>query len=184
MTAPRVASLNVGRVMPLPTPRGTVQSGIVKRATAAPMRAEQAGFVDDEQADHVHHGGAFKAIYAYAAEDLAWWSHELGRDITPGLFGENLTTEGLDLGTAHVGDRWKVGSAELVVTEPRVPCSKFAARMEDPRFPRRFARALRTGLYLSVAVPGVITAGDAITVVPNADSPTIREVAAEMMNVG
>jgi len=180
---PRVVSLNVGHVMPLSIGRRTVLTGFFKRPVSGPMRAEREGFVDDEQADHRIHGGALKAIYAYTSEDLAWWSQELGRELAPGLFGENITTEGLDLGAAGVGDRWNVGSAELLVTQPRVPCYKFAARMEDPYFPRRFAKALRTGLYLAVPVPGEITAGDVITVTPQMRASSILHIAREILHV-
>ena len=163
--------------------RETVPTGIFKEPVTGGMRAEREGFVGDEQADHSVHGGPFKAIYAYASEDLAWWSRELGRELAAGLFGENLTTEGIDLGAAHVGDRWQVGTVELLVTQPRLPCYKFAARMDDPRFLRRFAKALRTGLYLSVAVPGTIAVGDVITVTPDAAAPSIQDIAREILNV-
>lgn len=183
MSGPHVISVNIGPVRPLATAHGTVPSGIVKEAVRVPVRAERLGLAGDEQADHDSHGGAPKAVYAYATEDLAWWSHELDRELPPGLFGENLTTAGLDLGAARIGDRWLVGSAELRVTQPRLPCYKFAARMNDPRFPRRFAKALRTGLYLAITISGEITTGDTIAVAPRREGATIRHVAGELLNV-
>ncbi len=89
MTLPYVASLNVRRIAPLATALGTVPTGFFNRPTADSLRVERDGFVNDEQADLLSHGGALKAIYAYASVDLEWWSRELGREISPGLFGEN-----------------------------------------------------------------------------------------------
>lgn len=93
----------------------------------------------DEQADLRHHGGSDKAVYAYAAEDLSWWSDELGRDLGPAAFGENLTTLGLNLRSAVIGEQWCIGSAVLQVSEPRTPCWKLGMRLGDPALPRAFA---------------------------------------------
>ncbi len=184
MTLPYVASLNVGRVAPIVTALGTVSTGFFKRPTDQSMCVGRDGFVDDEQADLVSHGGPLKAVYAYGSADLAWWSQELSRDICAGLFGENLTVANLDLNAAHVGDRWLIGTAELMITQPRVPCYKFATRMDDPAFPRRFAKALRTGLYLAVTKQGHIRSGDRITVSPASGTPSILETAREVFNMG
>src|SRR3712207_5988806 len=127
--------------------------------------AVKGGNVDgDVQADLRVHGGEFQALYAYAREDYEWWSEELGRELGPGTFGENLTVEGLDLAGALVGERWSVGSAVLEVSLPRIPCFKLAHKMEDPRFIKRFAQARRPGTYLRIIEEGEIGAGDEIAV--------------------
>ena len=103
-------------------------------------------------------------MYAYGAGDLAWWSAELGRELAPGTFGENLSVAGLDVSAAVVGERWTAGTTELEVTGPRVPCVKLGARMGDTGFPRRFAAAGRPGAYLLVRTGGTVTAGDQVRV--------------------
>jgi MOSC domain-containing protein YiiM len=93
-------------------------------------------------------------------EGAAWWGTQLGRDLAPGTFGENLTLQGVDVSGARIGERWRVGSAELRVAGPRVPCQKLATRIGDPGFVRRFALALRPGAYLAVTREGELEAGD------------------------
>jgi MOSC domain-containing protein YiiM len=159
-----VASVNVGRPAPLETPRGTVESAIVKRPVSGRVRFEGVNAAGDDQADRSVHGGPDRSVYAYAAEDYAWWERELGWPLEPGTFGENLTTSGLDVNEALVGERWAVGEAELEVSIPRVPCFKLAARMHDPRFVKTFADARRPGPYLRIARAGAIAAGDEIAV--------------------
>jgi MOSC domain-containing protein YiiM len=161
----RVTSVNVGRPAPLETPRGPVESAIVKRPASGRVRFEGVNAAGDDQADRSVHGGPDRSVYAYAAEDYAWWESELGRPLEPGTFGENLTTGGLEVNEAVVGERWAIGEAELEVSIPRVPCFKLAARMRDPRFVKRFADARRPGPYLRIKRPGTIAAGDAIEIV-------------------
>jgi len=119
----------------------------------------------DEQADRSVHGGRDKAVYAYAQEDYDWWGKELGRELERGEFGENLTTEGLDLTNALVGERWEVGSTVLEVSEARMPCWKLAVRVNDKGFPRRFLAAGRPGAYLRILQEGELGSGDEIRVV-------------------
>jgi MOSC domain-containing protein YiiM len=119
----------------------------------------------DDQADRTVHGGEFQALYAYAKEDYDWWAGELGRDMPPGTFGENLTVEGLDLTGAKVGERWRIGSVLAEVSLPRIPCFKLAHKMEDPKFIKRFAQARRPGSYLRIIEEGEIGAGDEIELV-------------------
>jgi MOSC domain-containing protein YiiM len=116
----------------------------------------------DVQADLRVHGGEFQALYAYASEDYDWWSEELGRPLGPGTFGENLTVEGMDLTGALVGERWRVGTAVLEVSLPRIPCFKLAHKMEEPKFIKRFAQARRPGTYLRILEEGELGAGDEI----------------------
>src|SRR5262249_38771269 len=118
-----------------------------------------------------------KAVYAYAIEDSRWWEQELGRSLAHGEFGENLTTEGIDVNDALVGERWAIGTAVLEVSEPRIPCWRLAVRMNDKLFPRRFTTALRPGSYLRIVVAGDVGAGDEIQVVDKPDHGlTVRDV--------
>ena len=128
------------------------------------------GVVGDFVGDPRHHGGSGQAVYAFAREELDSWEDVLGRELPDGMFGENLTTAGIDVDAALVGDRWGVGdSVVLEVTGPRVPCRTFAARMQEPHWVRRFAERGRSGAYLAVEVPGTIRAGDGIRVLSRPD---------------
>lgn len=144
-------------------------TAIDKRPVEGPVQAGPLGLAGDTQVDTRHHGGVEQAVYAYADEDAAWWATELGREIAPGLFGENLRTSGLDVTGAEIGERWQVGAAGtgplLEVTSPRVPCMTFAHRMAEPRWVRRFTEHGACGAYLRVVVPGVLAAGDPVDVV-------------------
>ncbi|MGG5257937.1 MOSC domain-containing protein [Phycicoccus avicenniae] len=123
------------------------------------------GAVGDDVLNGRHHGGSRQALYAVAREELDLWSGELGRELTDGCFGENLTTEGLDVDAAIVGERWRVGPVLLEVTGPRVPCANFAAWMGEKGWVKRFVAHGRSGAYLAVVEPGTVTVGDAIEVV-------------------
>jgi MOSC domain-containing protein YiiM len=159
---PILISVNAGRPAELPTGRRTLRSAIAKQPLAGPAWLSELGLDGDEQADRVNHGGRYKAAYAYAREDALWWEGELGRPVPPALLGETLTTEGVDVNGAEIGERWRVGAAEVTVSGPRVPCAKLGARMGDAFFPKRFTAAGRPGAYLTVAVPGAVRAGDPI----------------------
>ena len=113
------------------------------------MRVEGVNLAGDDQADRRVHGGPDKAVYAYAREDAAWWADELGREIPPGMFGENLTLEGIDVSGAVIGERWRAGSVEFEVCQPRLPCSKLGLRFGDLHG-RRFGEASRPGAYLRI----------------------------------
>ncbi len=123
------------------------------------------GVVGDEIGSRKHHGGQTQAVYAVAREEIDWWADELGRELADGMFGENLTTSGLDVDAAEVGEQWRVGATLLEVCGPRVPCATFAKHMAEPRWVKRFAERGRTGAYLAVREAGVIEAGDPIEVV-------------------
>jgi MOSC domain-containing protein YiiM len=166
---PHLVAVNVGRPAPLRIGDRVVRSGIVKDPAAGPVAVGSSGLAGDEQADRVNHGGPYKAAYAYAREDAAWWEKQIGRPLGPGAFGENLTLAGVDVTGARIGERWRIGSAEFEVSGPRVPCSKLGARMGDQRFPQRFVAAGRTGAYLTVVAPGTLEAGDRIAVVHRPD---------------
>lgn len=140
-------------------------TGIDKRQVAHRVRL----FDDHVEGDHVvdrnHHGGTYKAAYAYAHEDAQWWAAEIGRDISSGAFGENLTTSGLDINDARIGELWRVGSALLRVTEPRIPCRVFAGFWDRPHLVKEFSDAGRSGTYLAIVEEGEVGAGDAIALV-------------------
>lgn len=165
-----VLSVNQGDVTTLPGVRG--RTAIDKRPTEhidvrdpGPKKGGLgSGVIGDGIGSHKHHGGYAQAVYAYATEDYQWWSAQLDRPLDPGLFGENLTTRGLDLTNALIGEQWTIGAVVLRVEVPRIPCATFAARMGEKQWVRRFTEAGRTGAYLSVQVPGRIAAGDLVTV--------------------
>jgi MOSC domain-containing protein YiiM len=160
-----IQSVNVGRVRTVEFRDGHDRTAIWKSPVAGPVMVRGVNLDGDDQADRSVHGGPDKAVYAYAAEDLAWWSEALDRPVQPGTFGENLTTVGMDLAGAVVGERWAVGTTVLEVTQPRIPCYKLGIRMGDPQFPRRFAAAGRPGSYFRIVHEGAITAGDTIQVI-------------------
>ena len=169
-------SVNVGR--------GRVGAGLKSRASGIDKRPVEAvevrdpgpkgtglgsGVVGDDVLNGKHHGGTHQAVYAFAREELDRWQEELGRELTDGVFGENVTTEGLDVDAALVGERWRVGGALLEVTGPREPCANFAAWMGEPHWVKRFAERGRPGAYLSVVEPGRIAVGDPVEVVSRPD---------------
>jgi MOSC domain-containing protein YiiM len=126
------------------------------------------GVEGDRQLDLKHHGGPDKAVYAYAAEDVEHWAAELGRELPPGTFGENLRTRGLDVTNALVGERWRVGAAGGLVVEvtmPRTPCATFQHWMDEPRWVKRFTAHGAPGAYLRVVREGTVAAGDEVEVV-------------------
>lgn len=165
----RLLSVNVGAVREFDYHGRRAKSAIWKRPVAGRVRVQGVNLQGDDQADRAVHGGADKAVYAYAVEDLKWWESQIGRPFEYGEVGENLTTEGTDITNAVVGERWEVGSALLEVSDPRVPCWKLAFRMVDPRFPRRFTAAGRPGTYLRIIEEGELGAGDEIRVVMRPD---------------
>lgn len=127
------------------------------------------GVVGDVIGEPQHHGGSTQAVYAVAREELDWWSRELARDLPDGLFGENVTLAGHDVDGALLGERWRIGTAVLEVTAPRIPCATFAARMQERRWVKRFSERGRTGAYLAVVEPGRIEVGDDVLVVHRPD---------------
>jgi MOSC domain-containing protein YiiM len=163
---PRVASVNVGRPKQIGVRRGRPQmSAIGKAPVTGRVRVAGVNLDGDDQADRRVHGGPDKAVYAYASEDIGWWSSQLGRtDLEPGIFGENLTTAGVDVTHAVIGERWRVGTVELEVCQPRLPCFKLGLRFGDPLMLKRFARAGRPGAYLRIVTEGELEAGDEVDI--------------------
>jgi MOSC domain-containing protein YiiM len=162
---PRLLSVNAGRPRQISVRRGrALMSAIGKSPVEGRVRVEGVNVAGDEQADRRVHGGPDKAVYAYASEDTAFWEAELGRELGPGAFGENLTTEGVDVSGAVIGERWRIGDVELEVAQPRLPCAKLGTRFGDLRMVKRFAEASRPGAYLRIVTEGELGAGDAIEV--------------------
>ena len=177
VSEPRVLSVNVGRPMVQRVPKGR-STGIGKRpvdvitvADPGPKRVEDGAGVSGVAGDHIgdgrHHGGSDQAVYAFAREELDAWARELGRELPSGIFGENLTTSGIDVDASEIGDVWYVGTAVLEVRGPRVPCATFAERMGERGWVKRFAAHGRSGAYLQVVRPGEIRPGDTIAVEPS-----------------
>ena len=154
-----------------------LMSAIGKAPVEGRVRVAGVNVEGDDQADRRVHGGPDKAVYAYASEDAAFWAADLGRELGPGAFGENLTTEELDVSGAVVGERWRIGDVELEVCQPRLPCNKLALRMGEPLMVKRFAQASRPGAYLRIVAEGALGAGDAIEVVSRPEHGiTVRDV--------
>lgn len=168
----RLLSVSVGRPQLVDSGRrtaSTVPTAIWKQPVAGRVAVRGVNLDGDDQADRSVHGGPDKAVYAYAAEEVGQWQVELGRELDPAAFGQNLTTEGIDVSSAVIGERWQVGTTLLEVAQPRQPCFKLAIRMGDPRFVRRFAEASRPGAYLRIIEPGELGAGDAVEVIHRPD---------------
>jgi MOSC domain-containing protein YiiM len=169
--SPRVTAVCVvAALLPEPsTPTGL--TSIDKRSVAGRVPVGSLGVRGDSQQDTAHHGGQEYAVYLYADEDAAAWAAELGREVPPGLFGENLRTAGLDVSGLVIGATLEVGDSGLLleVTSPRNPCATFARRMGEPHWVRRFAERRAPGAYARVLVPGEVAAGDRLDVVRRPD---------------
>ena len=166
----KIVSINAGLPREVEWRGKIVRTSIFKEPMAGPVRVERLNVEGDRQSDLTVHGGAGKAVYAYPAEHYAFWRQELpGVDLPWGAFGENFTTEGLIEESVHIGDQLRVGSAEFVVTQPRMPCFKLGIRFGRPEMVKDFLRSGRTGFYLAVAREGEVTAGDTITLTDRSD---------------
>jgi MOSC domain-containing protein YiiM len=160
-----LVSVNVGQPQTRPGGRRLVRSAIWKEPVPGRVGVHGVNVDGDDQADRRVHGGPDKAVYAYAVEDTRFWEAELERSLGPGAFGENLTTSGVDVSGAVLGERWEIGSAVFEVVQPRLPCFKLGVRFEDSGMLKRFAEASRPGAYLRIVAEGEIGAGDEIRVV-------------------
>jgi MOSC domain-containing protein YiiM len=158
----------------LDDPGGTPgRTAIDKRPHPGPVFVAERGLQGDAQLDTKHHGRSWQALYAYAGEDLDWWREELQRDLSPGTFGENLTTSGLDITGAVIGEQWRIGTGEdavvVEVTSPRIPCRTFANFIGEQRWIRRFTEHGAPGAYLRVLRTGMIRPGDQVEVLVRPD---------------
>lgn len=173
---PVLLSVNVGAPR-TPWSDGSV-TGIDKRPATGPVQVRApgqkgtggSGLVGDHIGNRTVHGGNDQAVYAYAVEDLRTWATDLGRDLPPGAFGENLTTEGIDVTGALIGERWQIGERTVLeVTTGRIPCANFARWLGEQRWVKRFTHRAIPGAYLRVIEPGHIQAGDPIVVIHRPD---------------
>jgi len=167
----QVLGVQVGAVQPLRVGAQRVMSGIRKQAVRGPVAVSALGLAGDEQADLTVHGGLSKAVYAYPAEHYAFWREHrralgLSTDLPHGSLGENLTLSGVLEASLYVGDQLRFPDCVLRVTQPRGPCYKLNAAMDDPTAVRTMAQSGLSGFYLAVDVPGSLQAGQAFEVVP------------------
>ncbi|MEU4806017.1 MOSC domain-containing protein [Actinosynnema sp. NPDC023587] len=177
---PHVLSVNIGERADF-DPAVIGHTGHDKRPVPGPVRVTApggpgSGLAGDHISDERSHGGPDQAVYAYAREDLDAWSAELGRDLPAGVFGENLTTVGVDPNSALVGELWRIGGTLLQVTDPRIPCRTFAGVMDVRGWIRTFTERALCGTYFRVLEPGAIAAGDEIVVVERPDHDVTIQV--------
>ncbi|WP_405721792.1 MOSC domain-containing protein [Streptomyces sp. NBC_00046] len=201
----RLLTVNTGRPKAVPytdAPAGV--TGIDKRPADGPVRVADpgpkgtggSGLAGDSVCDLRHHGGSDQAVYAFAREELDAWERELGHPLANGAFGENLTTRGVDVSGARIGERWRIGAGlVLEVTSGRIPCRTFAGHVGEERWVKRFTQAAAPGAYLRVIEPGEIRAGDPVEIVHRPDhdvtvqmeflaSTTRRDLLPELLSAG
>ena len=159
----KLLSVNIGLPREIAWKRKLVRTSIFKNPVAGKVRVSRLNVAGDQQSDLTVHGGPDKAVYAYPSEHYRFWRSELpDMDLAWGVFGENFTTEGLGEDTLHIGDRLRVGSAEFVLTQPRMPCFKLGIRFNRSDMVKRFLQSGRTGFYFAVVKEGEVAAGDSI----------------------
>ncbi|MEU9484406.1 MOSC domain-containing protein [Streptomyces decoyicus] len=182
----KLLTVNLGQPIPSEFTDAEGGTGIDKRPVDGPVAVSApgpkgtggSGLAGDAVVDLRHHGGDDQAVYAYAREDLDDWQRELGRELANGFFGENLTTSGVEVTGARIGERWRVGPQLLLeVTSPRIPCRTFHGWLGERGWLKRFTRAAVPGAYLRVIEAGEIRAGDAVEVLHRPD----HEVTIELM---
>jgi MOSC domain-containing protein YiiM len=174
----KLISLNVARPRLFVYHGATINSGIFKKPVEGRVALHPLNLDGDRQADLSVHGGPYKAVYAYPAEHYEFWRKEFSdTDLTWGAFGENFTTEGLAEDDLHIGDRFQIGTAVLMVRQPRMPCYKPEAKFQRDDMIQRFLRSGRSGFYFSVEQQGEVGAGDAFELLSrNGDGVTVAEV--------
>lgn len=179
----RVVSVNVGMPREVEWDGRKVLTGIFKSPVAAQLAVRLLNIDGDGQADLSVHGGRDKAVYAYPSEHYGPWTERLGHALTPGNFGENLTTEGLLEDAVHIGDEYRVGTARLVVTQPRMPCFKLGIRFNDPGMVKSFLQSGKPGIYFAVLEEGAVGPGDPIErVAEDASRVTVTEMLRLMLD--
>lgn len=162
----KIISVNVGRPRLVIWKGQTVSTGIYKTPVDGAVILRRLNLDGDRQADLTVHGGPTKAAYSYPSEHYSYWHERLpGMEMPWGMFGENFTVAGLDESTVNIGDRFRIGSAEVMVTEPRMPCYKLGIKFGRPDFLREFLSSARTGFYFSVQLEGKVAAGDVIELI-------------------
>jgi MOSC domain-containing protein YiiM len=178
MVSARVISVNRGPEDDLLVAGKPARSAINKQPVPGRVAVGLLGLTADACADKENHGGRDQAVYAYAREDLDWWTEQLGRELRNGLFGENITTAGLDISAALIGEVWQLGEVVVQVTAPRIPCVTFQSWMDEPHWVKRFAAGRRPGAYLRVLREGSVGADDELTV---RSRPDVAVTVAESM---
>jgi MOSC domain-containing protein YiiM len=158
----QLISINIGQEQILQNKDRLEKTGIFKLPVDHPVKVTELGLETDAIVSKKHHGGPDQAVYVYGEPDYEWWSAELGRELLPGTFGENLTIRGLESARLNIGDMLHLGDVILQVTAPRIPCSTFAARMGDPHWVKKFRQAERPGLYCRVLHEGIVKKGDPV----------------------
>ncbi len=167
----KLVSVNTGLPREVIWHERKVTTGIYKQSVEGRVALRKLNLDGDRQADLTVHGGEFKAVYCYPIEHYDYWKKELpGRELPMGMFGENFTTDGLVEDSVHLGDRFSVGSAEVVVTQPRLPCYKLGIRFQSDDMVRRFLASGRTGFYLAVMREGEVRAGDDLQAISRDDN--------------
>jgi MOSC domain-containing protein YiiM len=174
----KIISLNVGLPQEVSWHGRSVTTGIFKEPVTGRVMMRKFNLDGDRQADLTVHGGEYKAVYCYPLEHYSYWKKELpGRDLPMGMFGENLTIEGMLENEVHLGDRFSVGSAEVVVTQPRLPCYKLGIRFGADDMVKRFLASGQTGFYLAVTHEGEVGAGDEIALISrDANAVPVSEI--------
>ena len=170
-TVNKLISVNIGLPREVVWHGRTVTTGIYKQPVEGRVALRKLNLEGDRQADLSVHGGEHKAVYCYPIAHYDYWKKELpGRELPMGMFGENFTADGLLEDSVHLGDRFSVGSAEVVVTQPRLPCYKLGVKFQSDDMVRRFLASGRTGFYLAVTREGEVGAGDEIKVISRDDN--------------
>jgi len=159
----KLMSVNLGQERLLQHKKRVEHTGIFKFPVEKPVNVTRLGLEQDVIVSKKHHGGPDQAVYIYGGTDYQWWSKELQKEISPGMFGDNLTIGDLESAQFNVGDYLHIGEVSLQVTAPRIPCETFAARMEDPQWVKKFRYAERPGLYCRVIKEGLVKAGDTVS---------------------
>ena len=160
----KLLSINIGTERQQQRKDYVETTGIYKVPVDRPVEIKSLGIEGDAIVDKKNHGGPDQALYIYGGADYAWWEQELGKELAPGTFGDNLTVSDLESASFNVGDYIHIGEVTLQVTSPRIPCGTFATRMDDPQWVKKFRAAERPGLYVRVIKEGFIKAGDPVTV--------------------
>lgn len=179
----QLISINIGQARKQQRRDYIETTGIYKEPVQGPVAIKVTGIEEDVICDKKNHGGPDQAVYVYGGADYAWWSDELGRQVEPGTFGDNLTISELESARFNIGDLLHIGEVSLQVSAPRIPCGTFATRMGDPQWVRKFRRAERPGLYCRVLREGLLRIGDLVRVEPYAgETISILEMYREYYN--
>ncbi|MDZ4769670.1 MAG: MOSC domain-containing protein [Chloroflexota bacterium] len=174
----QMTSVNIAEPQTMQYAKESALTGIFKVPAAGAVRVGELGLMGDYIDDKKNHGGPDQAVYIYGGGDYAWWEGQIGRPLTPGIFGENITVSDLESAEVCIGDRFHIGGVILEAAAARVPCVTLATRMDDPQFVKKFRAAERPGIYCRVLQTGEIRMGDAVRIEPYAGAVrlTIREM--------